>query len=411
MKAVASEPRTPAAPEANRHGNGRSPSGGPALFAYGFRPFFLLAGIYATVAPPWWVAMLYLGAPPPSGLMPLAWHAHEMLYGFVAAAVAGFLLTAVPSWTGRRGYAGAPLAALVMLWLAGRLAMTLSGTPVGLLAAAIDLAFVPALGLILLPALMREGKRRNLVFILVLTFLFVSNLQFHLEGAASTAPLRLGLNTMLFLLTLLGGRILPAFTSAGLKARGLEIRIERHPLLERAVLVAAGAVLAVDLLLPDGILAGGVAALSALLLALQLGRWQGYRCLGDPLLWVLHIAYAWLPVCLALKAAALFGLPLAGNAWVHALTAGAMATMIVGVMSRAGLGHTGRALVAPPPMPAAYLLLTVAALARVFGPLLYPAASPWWHALSAGLWSIAFLVFTVVYAPMLLRPRFDGKPG
>jgi uncharacterized protein involved in response to NO len=409
LTAVAGKPQAPAGPETNRDGDGKS--GWPAIFGYGFRPFFLLAGIYASAALPWWIAVLYLGAPSPAGPAPLAWHAHEMLYGFAAAAVAGFLLTAVPSWTGRRGYAGAPLAALVLLWLAGRLAMTFTGTAGGPLAAAIDLAFFPALALTLLPALLREGKRRNLVFIAVLALLFAANLQFHLDGAISTAPLRLGLNTMLLLLTLLGGRILPAFTSAGLKARGLEIRIGRHPLLDRATLAAVGAVLAVDLLSPGGPLAGGAAALGALLLALQLGRWQGYRCLGDPLLWVLHVAYAWLPVCLALKAAALFGLPLPANAWVHALTAGAMTTMIAGVTSRAGLGHTGRALIAPPPMPAAYLLLTAAALARVFGPLLYPAATPWWHGLSAALWSIAWLVFTLVYAPMLLRPRADGKPG
>jgi len=409
--AVTGDPRAPADPGTARDRNGGATSRWPALLGYGFRPFFLLAGIHAAAALPWWLAMLYLGAPPPAGLVPLAWHAHEMLYGFAAAAVAGFLLTAVPSWTGRRGYAGAPLAALALLWLAGRLATSLIGPPGSLPVAVIDLAFLPALALTLLPALSREGKRRNLVFILVLALLFASNLQFHVEGAASAAPLRLGLNTMLFLLTLLGGRILPAFTSAGLKARGLQLRIGHHPLLDRAALVAVTTVLAVDLLSPGGRLAGGVAAFGALLLALQLGRWRGYCCLGDPLLWVLHVAYAWLPVSLALKAAALFGLPLPGNAWVHALTAGAMATMIIGVMSRAGLGHTGRALIAPPPMPAAYLLLTAAALARVFGPLLYSAATPLWHALSAGLWCFAFLLFTVVYAPMLLRPRFDGKPG
>jgi uncharacterized protein involved in response to NO len=158
-------------------------------------------------------------------------------------------------------------------------------------------------------------------------------------------------------------------------------------------------------------LAGAIAALGALLLALQLGRWQGHRCLGDPLIWVLHVAYAWLPVCLALKAAALPGIPLPGNAWIHALTAGAMATMIIGVMSRAGLGHTGRPLVAPPALRIAYLLLTGAALVRVFCPLLYPSAVPWWHAVSAAMWSLAFLIFTVVYAPILCRPRADGRPG
>jgi uncharacterized protein involved in response to NO len=148
-----------------------------------------------------------------------------------------------------------------------------------------------------------------------------------------------------------------------------------------------------------------------MLLVLQLSRWQGTRCGGDPLLWVLHIAYAWLPVSLALKAAALLGLPLPANAWVHALTAGAMATMIIGVMSRAALGHTGRPLVAPAAMPAAYLMLTGAALSRVFGPLFLPSAITWWHGISAGLWSFAFLIFVIIYAPMLCRPRADGRAG
>ena len=401
----------PLASETSVVGQGRGAPAGTALFAYGFRPFFLCAGIYAVLAVPWWVAVLYAGAPSPTALGVFAWHAHEMLYGFAAAAVAGFLLTAVPSWTGRRGYAGLPLVLLVLLWVAGRLAMTFRIGPQGDWVALIDLAFYPALALTLLPTLLRAGKHRNLVFIVMLALLFAANLQFHLAGAVSTAPLNLGLNTMLFLLTLLGGRIVPAFTSAGLKERGLEVRIRRYQWLDKAVLLAIGAVLVVDLLLPGGRLAAAAAAAGAVLLALQLGRWQGHRCGGDPLLWVLHIAYAWLPICLALKAAALFALPLPANAWVHALTAGAMATMIIGVMSRAGLGHTGRALVAPRPMIFAYLALTGAALARVFGPLLAPAATPVWHAISAGLWAFAFLVFVLVYAPMLCRPRADGRAG
>jgi uncharacterized protein involved in response to NO len=289
--------------------------------------------------------------------------------------------------------------------------MTFAPGPIAVWAAAIDLAFFPALALMLLPAMLREGKKRNLVFILLLALLFVSNLHFHAAGALSTAPLRLGLDTMLFMLTLLGGRIVPAFTSAALKQRGLEIRIGRYRPLDNAVLFAAGAVLVVDLVAPDGMLAGVIAAIGAALLGLQLVRWQGHRCLGDPLLWVLHAAYAWLPISLALKAMALLGAPLPGNAWLHALTVGAMSTMIIGVMSRAGLGHTGRPLVAPPAMHAAYLALTAAALARVFGPLAYPSATAWWHGIAAALWSTAFVVFIVVYAPMLCRPRVDGRPG
>lgn len=402
---------SPADLEPREPQDGRGTASWIALFGYGFRPFFLLAGVYAALAVPAWIAMLYAAMPSSTALPPFAWHAHEMLYGFVTAAVAGFLLTAVPSWTGRRGYAGAPLAGLVLLWLAGRVAMTFAlGLPPALIAV-IDLAFLPALALTLLPSLLRSGSRRNLGFIALLGLLFLSNLHFHLAGAGATGTLRLGLNTMLFMVTMLGGRIVPAFTSAGLKQPGLEVRIGRYPPLDRAVLLAVGGVAAIDLVNPGGTAAAIVAGVAAVLLVAQLGRWQGHRCFGDPLLWVLHIAYAWLPVCLALKAGALFGLPIPNGSWLHALTAGAMATMIIGVMSRAGLGHTGRALIAPRAMSAAYLALTGAALTRVFSPMLFAGAGQFWYSLSASLWCLAFALFVIVYAPILCRSRIDGKPG
>ena len=375
----------------------------PAVLGYGFRPFFLLAGIHALIALPIWIALLYGRSPLQPALPAFAWHAHEMLYGFVAAAIAGFLLTAVPSWTGRRGFAGAPLAGLVLLWLAGRLLMTL---PLGLATgwtATVDLAFLPALALTILPALIRSGNRRNFMFIGLLALLFAANLQFHLDASHDTGTLRLGLNTMLLMLTMLGGRMIPAFTSAGLKQRGLEIRIGRYRLLDRATLLAVAGVLLVDLFYPDGRLAVVIAASATLLLTVQLSRWQGQHALKTPILWVLHVAYAWLPVCLALKAATLAGLPIPGSAWLHALSVGAMATMILGVMSRAALGHTGRVLIAPGGMVLAYLLLTGAALTRVFGPLFYPAATLGWFSLSALLWSFAFGLFVVIYTP-ILRP-------
>ncbi len=383
----------------------------PAVLAYGFRPFFLLAGIHAAIAIPLWVAVLHGFDLPRTTLPALVWHAHEMLYGFVAAAMAGFLLTAVPSWTNRRGYAGAPLAALVLLWLAGRVAMTL---PLGLSplwAGVIDLAFIPLLALTILPALLRSGNHRNLAFIGLLGLLFASNLHFHLLGAVALPPLLLGMNAMLFLVTMLGGRIVPAFTSAALKELGIAARIRRYQPLDRAALVAVVGVLLVDLALPDSLYAGVVAAIAAALLAAQLSQWQGHRTLRMPIVWVLHIAYAWLPVCLALKAAILFGLPIPGSSWLHALTVGAMATMIIGVMSRAALGHTGRALVAPGAVVAGYVSLTGAALARVFGPMLMPSMESLWLLMAALLWCLAFLLFLKVYAPILWRPRIDGRPG
>ncbi len=383
----------------------------PAVLAYGFRPFFLLAGIHAAIAIPLWIAMLHGFDLPPSLLPAPAWHAHEMLYGFIAAAMAGFLLTAVPSWTNRRGYAGAPLAGLALVWLAGRVAMTI---PMGLSllwAGLIDLVFLPALALTILPALLRSGNRRNLVFIGILGLLFVSNLHFHLSGAAATAPLFLGLNAMLLLVTILSGRIVPAFTSAGLKQLGHDIRIRRYQLVDRAAQVAVVGVLLVDLIVPDSLYAAVMAAAAACLLVAQLSQWQSHRTLRIPLVWVLHVGFLWLPIALGLKAIWLIGIPISNTAWFHALTVGALATMIFGVMSRAALGHTGRALVAPGAVVAAYYLLAGAALSRVFGPMLMPSAGSLWLVMAAALWCLAFMLFLVVYAPILCRPRIDGRPG
>lgn len=383
----------------------------PAVLAYGFRPFFLLAGIHASIAIPLWVAMLEGLDLAGLALPAHVWHAHEMLFGFVAAAVAGFLLTAVPSWTNRRGYAGAPLAGLVLLWIAGRAVTTIPMDLSPLWIAVIDLAFVPMLALTILPALVRSGNRRNLVFIGLLALLFASNLHFHLSGAVATGPLLLGMNVMFFMLTMLGGRIVPAFTSAALKQQGLEAQIRRYQPLDKAVLIGVGGVLVVDLVFPNGSLALLVAVVTALLLCVQLSKWQGHRTLKMPIIWVLHAAYMWLPMCLALKAAWMIGAPVPGTSWLHALTVGAIATMIMGVMSRASLGHTGRALVAPGGIVVAYYLVTGAALSRVFGLILFPAAGALWMVVSAFLWCLAFALFVVTYAPILCRPRIDGRPG
>ena len=379
-----------------------------ALLAYGFRPFFLLAALYAVLAIPLWAALVG-GFAEPGRIAPLAWHAHEMIYGFVAAAAAGFMLTAVPSWTGRRGFAGMPLLTLVAIWLAGRIAFL---APLDtLLVALLDIAFLPALALAILPSLMRSGNRRNFVFVALLGLLIIANLRFHLDGAASIEPLALALNTILLMVALVGGRIVPAFTSARLEQLGVDVRIPDHAIIDRAALAATLAVLVVDVVSPGGAAAGATAAVAAALLALRLARWQGHRTLGEPILWVLHVAYAWLPVALALKAAWLIGGYTFAAAWMHALTIGAFSTMILAVMTRASLGHTGRALIAPRAATVAYVLLTAAALARVFGAVLVPAGGFAWTAAASTLWTIAFALFLIVYAPILCRPRADGKPG
>jgi len=224
-------------------------------------------------------------------------------------------------------------------------------------------------------------------------------------------PLLLGINVILLMVAMVCGRTLPAFTSSGLKQHGIDISIRRHPALDIAALMATLAVVIVDVLFPGTILAAVAATVAAALLALRMARWQGHRTLHDPLIWVLHVAYAWLPVGLALKAAWLFGAPIPSASWLHALTAGAFSTMILAIMSRATLGHTGRELVAPGLVVIAYYLIGAAALMRVFGPVLFAQAWRFWMIASGSLWSLAFILFVVVYAPILCSPRADGRAG
>ncbi|MCP4488663.1 MAG: NnrS family protein [Gammaproteobacteria bacterium] len=380
-----------------------------AVFAYGFRPFFLLTGTYATIVIPVWIFSLYDYILPGLQRPVLIWHAHEMVFGVVIAAVAGFLLTAIPSWTNRRGFAGAPLIGLTLLWLAGRLVFTFAPDSAFWLIVVADLAFVPVLAITIVPTLIRSGGRRNLAFIGLLLLLFVTNLYFHFGGTISA--LHHSINVMLMTVTLVAGRIIPSFTSAALRQRGMEIRIRRLPLLNETLLLATTAILIVDLFYPNTILATGLAIITALLMTLQLCRWHGHRCLQEPIVWILHLAYAWLPVSLVMKALWLWGIPIPATGWLHALTTGALSTMILGVMSRAALGHTGRALVTPPVMVVGYLLLTGAALIRVFAPILYAEALLLWLTISALLWTTAFALYLRVYIPILCSPRADGRAG
>ena len=383
----------------------------PAVLAYGFRPFFLLSAIWALLAVPAWLFVLLNATGAATTLPPHAWHAHELLYGFIGAAVAGFLLTAIPSWTGSRGYAGAPLLVLVLIWGAGRVAM---GVPLGLpswASAAIDLAFLPALALTVLPALLRSGGGRNLVFLALLAALFGVNLDFHWHGASDSSRLWLAIDLVLFMVVLVGGRILPAFTASGLKKRGIDIAIRRHVAIDSAALLATLAVVVGDALFAGTGLVAGVSLLAAALLVVRQARWHPLRTLRDPITWILHLAYAWLPLGLALKAAWLLGAPIPANSWIHALGAGAFALMILGVMSRAALGHTGRELVVSRATVIAYFLVAFAALLRVFGPILFEPGWRGWMLASGVCWTLGFALFLLVYVPILWRPRIDGKPG
>jgi uncharacterized protein involved in response to NO len=384
-------------------------------FAYGFRPFFLVAGLFAAASVTAWLWLYGTGAVPDARMPPQLWHGHEMIFGFIAAAVAGFLLTAVPSWTGSRGFSGLPLIVLTATWLAGRIAFSLGDAlPFGLLAA-LELAFLPGVMLLIAPTLLRNSNR-NTRLLLVLFALWAMDALF-LYGIArgdialSAAALRGGLGLVLVLITVIGGRIVPAFTRNALGQNGADAVIRSYPLAEKLVVPAMLGFAVADLVSPTGMATASIALVAAVLQAWRLSGWQGLRTTSTPIVCILHVAYLWLPIGLALKAAYLLGGFAWAAYWQHALAAGAAGSMILAVMTRAALGHTGRPLRAHPVTVAAYLLLTLAVAVRVFGPSLAPASYVGIVMTAGTLWFAAFLLYVAVYAPVLLMPRVDGKPG
>jgi len=388
-----------------------------ALFAHGFRPFFLMAGLMAPIGVGVWMLALAGVALPDGPLPPLRWHAHELLAGFVGAAMIGFLMTAIPNWTGRRGYSGAPLVVLASLFLAARFAM-LPGSPVPIgVAAVLALAPLPGTLLLVLPALLKARTPR-LFGPPALVLLFWSGQVMMLAEeagwwtAAGWATGQLLMADMaLLLVVLIGGRIVPSFTLNALRRTPHPAEARPLPGVDRAAILSVAAVTAVDVVAAGSPAAGAVAAVAAGLVALYLSRWYGLRTLRWPILWVLHLAYALIPLALAVKAIALLSGAPWGAAWLHLQMAGAVSLMILAVMTRATLGHTGRALVASPATVAAYvLLLLVAALLRGFVGAMQADPLPG-LAVAALCLVLAFVLFLAVYAPMLIGPRADGKPG
>jgi uncharacterized protein involved in response to NO len=386
---------------------------GPALLTHGFRPFFLAAGLWAVAAMAWWLWTLAGGAPPPTVFDPITWHAHEMLFGFVVAAIAGFLLTAIPNWTGRLPVRGWRLAALAGLWLAGRIAVAVSALIGAGPAAAIDVAFLVALAATVLREIVAGGNWRNLPMAAVIAGLAVCNLLVHLDfvGHSGTASLglRLGIAIVAFLIAVVGGRIVPSFTRNWLQKReaGRPSDQVRGPAPfgwpDRAALAATAVAGLAWAAAPEARATGAMAILAALALGVRLSRWCGLRTLAEPLLWVLHLGYGWLAAGFALLGLSLAFDVLPVTAAFHALTAGAMGSMTLAVMTRATLGHTGAALTAGRGTTAVYGLVSVAALSRVLVGAVPDFASS--LAVLAGIaWIAAFALFTVIYAPLLVAP-------
>jgi uncharacterized protein involved in response to NO len=386
-----------------------------ALFDYGFRPFFLLCGLFALVIAPLWL-FRFAHASVPFGTLPgVYWHAHEMVFGFVAAAIAGFLLTAVPSWTGSPGFAGKPLGAVVALWLAGRIAMAFTDVIPFWVVALIELSLLPALLALIAPPILR-ARNRNVPILAVVTVLWLIDAAFmralqkgDLLLAAGAA--RIAVDLVLMLVVVIGGRIVPAFTGNALRRLNTNVTPVSRGWLEVLAIGSVAAIVICDVFFPNTVVAGLLAAVAAVAHAARLSGWRSFRVRGEPLLWVLHVAYAWIPIGLALKAALLLADAGFAAKWQHALTFGAFSTMILAVMTRASLGHTGRPLVVGRSIAVAYVLLTAGAALRVFG----GAWTPQYYLptlTAAGLcWSAAFALFVWVYGPILISPRIDGRQG
>jgi len=380
-------------------------TGGPALLRQGFRPFFLFAGIWAPLGLVLTFARLQGWIAVPSAFDPLAWHFHEMLYGYVAAAIAGFLLTAIPNWTGRMPLHGMPLLALASLWLAGRLAMASSGLIGAGLAGIVDVTFLAALVALVLREITSGGNWRNLPVAAIVGLFALSNLLSHAE-ALDWLPddglgKRLGIAVVIALISLIGGRITPSFTRNWLVKQDANSLPAQFGVVDRLALALTLTAVLVWVIAPDTSVGAILLAAAALASILRLVRWQGSATRCEPLLLVLHVGYLWISVGLALLALGhwLIGLP--ETAALHALTIGAMGTMTLAVMSRATLGHTGRALVAGPGLTAAFALISLAATSRVLA-VVWDSAAQLLLMLTAASWIGAYLCFLAVCAPMVL---------
>jgi uncharacterized protein involved in response to NO len=385
------------------------------LLSYGFRPFFLAAGAYAALAMLVWLPLLFGRLTLPIAIPPRDWHIHEMVYGYAAAAIAGFLLTAIPNWTGRPPVSGRLLMALILAWLAGRLAMATSALIGEGPAVLADMLFLPLVAAVAGREIVSSGNRRNFKILGVLALLIAGNAIFHVEllrdGVAGYGQ-RIGLAAVVGLIVLIGGRIVPAFTRNALLRQGPGRLPQPFGRFDVAAVAAAVVALAAWTVAPDDAVTGTMAAIAGVLQAARLLRWAGDRCRGDWLVLVLHLAYAFIPLGFLLLAAATL-LPAATipGAAAHAWGVGALGLMTLAVMSRATLGHTGRTLVASRATVIVYLLVLVAAAARI-GAAFPSAMDVTLLYVAAIAWIGAFAGFAAVYGPMMLGPRLHaGPPG
>ena len=382
------------------------PYSGPALLSYGFRPFFLLGAVWAGLEVLVWLPVLYGDMTIPSMFSARDWHVHELLYGYLSAVIAGFLLTAIPNWTGRLPLQGLPLAFLVLTWLAGRYVITFSDRIGWLGTMVVDVAFLALMTGTVVREIVAGRNWRNLKIVALLGLLGVSNLGFHLEAHAEGSAVysaRVGIVLVLMLVMVVGGRIIPSFTRNWLMKQQPGRLPAVFGAFDTACLMLSAASLAAWCVAPEAPVTGVAMLGTAVVNTARLARWAGDRTLADRLVLVLHVGYAFVPLGFLLSGLAAFGIVIP-SAGIHAWTTGAMGLMTLAVMSRASLGHTGRTLVASPALQMVYLAAMTAAIARIGA----DTALEWRDPLllvAAFCWTVAFVGFVVLYAPILCRSR------
>ena len=374
----------------------------------GFRPFYIGTALVAAISVPLWIASFLGWIALDLPLAPLLWHAHEMLFGFAAGVIAGFLLTAVKAWTGLATPRGTALGALFVLWVAARIA-ALTG-PYGVYAA-LDVALLPIVAGILLRVLLKSGNKRNIPLISILLLMSLANLAFHLAATgvidlSPLSPLYAGLALIVMIECVMAGRVVPMFTKS--VTPGLVITVSRR--FELGTLAVTALALALWVFAPAGLWTLVACVLAAVAHAVRLWKWHPLVTRKRPILWILHASYAWIAVGFVLLAMAQVGWVVASAA-VHAFAVGTTGGLIIGMITRTARGHTGRPLQASRAEVLAYALVMGAAVLRV----LLPIAVPQWYgmalAIAAAAWCVAFVIYLVIYTPWLAQTRLDGKDG
>lgn len=378
------------------------------ILSAGFRPFFLLGAIFAAVAVLLWLPVYHGELTLQTAFAPRDWHVHEMLYGYLPAVITGFLLTAIPNWTGRLPLQGAPLATLAVVWLTGRLAVTFSADTGWLAALLIDACFLLLVALAALREIIAGRNWRNLNVVALLTLLLVGNVAFHLEahfGSTADYSIRIGIAVVIMLISLIGGRITPSFTRNWLVRANPGRLPQPFNKLDMVIVAFSGLTLVLWVAMPFSPISGSALLIAGVLHLVRLARWAGDRTVKEKLLLVLHVGYLFIPLGFLLTSAAAFGL-IPVSAGIHAWMVGGAGVMTLAVMTRASLGHTGQQLTASLPTQGIYLAALFAVTARIAAALLPAWSDPLLHLAALG-WATAFLGFALSYGPTLLA---RGKP-